>query len=125
MRNPCLEAALAELASAGIRDIAQSRGGKHIQLRWSVNGHDPRMYSMPATPSDVRSLHNTRAGIRRLLREDGVITKPERKPPAASKPIDRITALERRVAALEQHIQKPAAGELEKSPGNRGDDYVA
>jgi hypothetical protein len=30
VRNDCLEAALRELAAAGIRDVAQSRGGKHI-----------------------------------------------------------------------------------------------
>jgi len=103
VKNDCLEAALAELAAAGIRDVAQSRGGKHIQLRWSVNGHGLRVYSLPATPSDVRSSHNTRAGIRRLLREDGVITAAERKPPATPKPkLDRITVLERRIAVLEQ-----------------------
>jgi hypothetical protein len=102
VRNACLEAALRELAAAGIRDVEQAHGGKHIQLRWSVNGHGLRIYSLPATPSDVRASHNTRAGIRRILRADGVLTTPERKPPA--KPLDRITALERRISVLEQAV---------------------
>ena len=106
MRNACLEAALAELEAAGIRDVAQSHGGKHIQLRWSVNGNGLRIYSLPATPSDVRSSHNTRAGIRRILRADGVLMTPERKPSATPKPLDRITALERRVADLEQMLRQ-------------------
>jgi hypothetical protein len=104
VRNDCLEAALRELAAAGIRDVAQSRGGKHIQLRWSINGNGLRIYSLPATPSDIRASHNTRAGIRRILRADGVLTTPERKPPP--KPVDRVTALEQRVAALEQTVRE-------------------
>jgi hypothetical protein len=104
VRNDCLEAALRELAAAGIRDVEQAHGGKHIQLRWSVNGHGLRVYSLPATPSDIRSSHNTRAGIRRILRADGMLATPERKPPA--KPVDRVTALEQRVAALEQTVRE-------------------
>ena len=42
--------------------------GKHLQLRRRANGNE-RMYSLPVTPSDIRSI-NTRAAIRRLLRED-------------------------------------------------------
>ena len=36
---------------------------------------------MPATPSDWRASRNTRADVRRLLREDGVLTE-RAKPPA-------------------------------------------
>src|SRR6516165_12229007 len=39
MRNACLDAALAELDAAGIRDYQLARGGKHLQLRWTVAGH--------------------------------------------------------------------------------------
>ena len=36
---------------------------------------------MPATPSDWRSVRNTRAGVRRMLREDGLLVEPERADP--------------------------------------------
>ena len=102
MKNSCLEIALRELEAAGVRGVEQARGGKHLQLHWRVNGHDARFYTLPCTPSDVRSPHNVRADIRRMLREDGVLTTPEQ-PPAPRQP-DRITALERRVAALERQL---------------------
>jgi hypothetical protein len=79
MKNPCLEAALSELAAAGIRDVERACGGKHLQLRWRVNGHAPTMYSLPVTPSDVRSSRNTRSDVRRLLREDGLLIAVEKK----------------------------------------------
>ena len=93
MRNPCLEIALVELESAGIRGIERTYGGKHPQL--------------PGTPSDVRSPLNVRADIRRLLRADGVTVGPEKtkSPPPPRKP-NRITELEHRVAALEQATAK-------------------
>jgi hypothetical protein len=101
--NSCLQAALDELDAAGIRDVARSHGGKHLQLRWRVNGHGVvRMYSLPVTPSDYRAAANCRADIRRMLREDGLLmTAPTPRPP---KQPDRITTLERRVAALERTI---------------------
>jgi hypothetical protein len=113
MRNPCLEIALRELAAVGIRDVEQAHGGKHLQLRWRVNGHGLRIYHVPATPSDWRSAHNTRADIRRMLREDGVLTTPERaEPPSppAPKP-DRIAELERRLQAIEDFIRTIKTGE--------------
>lgn len=76
MRNPCLEAALRELEAAGVRNVERAYGSKHLQLRWAINGHPRRMYSMPVTPSDVRAAANTRTGIRRLLRMDGAIAAP-------------------------------------------------
>lgn len=102
MKNECLAAALQELSLAGVRDVERAYGGKHLQLRWRVNGTE-RMYSLPATPSDVRSAANTRAQIRRILREDGMLITAERRPPATKTP-DRITLLDRRLAALEQRL---------------------
>jgi len=106
-RNECLEAAMSELAKVGIRDVAKSYGSKHLQIRFKVNGSSiERMYSMPGTPSDVRSAANTRADIRRILREDGMMPAAERKPPPAPRPPappptpDRVTLLEQRVATL-------------------------
>ena len=107
MRNPCLEAVLRELEAVGIRDVQQIHGGKHWQLRWRVNGHGLRIYSVPCSPSDWRSPHNARAQVRRLLREDGILVVPERPaptPPPTPKP-DRIVALERRVQVLEDLVR--------------------
>jgi hypothetical protein len=107
MRNPCLEVALRELEAVGIRDVEQVRGGKHLQLRWQVNGHGLRIYSLPGTPSDWRSSHNVRAEIRRMLREDGLLVAPERSEPTPAptpKP-DRLVELERRMQALEDLVR--------------------
>jgi hypothetical protein len=82
MRNPCLEIALRELEAVGIRDVEQVRGGKHWQLRWQVNEHGLRVYTIPGTPGDWRSPHNVRAEIRRMLREDGLLVTTERPEPA-------------------------------------------
>ena len=77
MRNACLDAALAELDAVGIRDYQLARGGKHLQLRWTVVGHALRVLTIPLTPSDWRSPQNTRSDLRKLLRQDGLLeTKP-------------------------------------------------
>ena len=103
MKNPCLEAALSELAKVGIRDVERSYGSKHLQIRFRANGTE-RMYSMPSTPSYVRARINTRAGIRRMLREDVLLITAERKPPAANKPPDRFALLAQRVDKLERQV---------------------
>jgi hypothetical protein len=105
MKDSCMAAALRELEAAGVRDIEQARGGKHPQLRWRVNGRPLRVYSVPGSSSDWRSAHNVRADVRRMLREDGVDTAAEPKPPPPKSP-DRITALTQRVAALEQTVMQ-------------------
>jgi hypothetical protein len=109
MKNPCLEAALRELNDAGIRDIERSYGGRHQQIRWHANGHGLRVYTLPITPSDHRANRNVRADIRRMLREDGMLTaappKPPSSPPSSPKPPDRISKLEERVAALESALR--------------------
>ena len=104
MKNECLAAALRELAAAGVRDVQQSYGSKHLQLRWSANGHGMRMYSLALTPSDCRADRNVRADIRRMLRDDGLlpISSPKPSPPPKS---DRISKLEARVAALESALR--------------------
>ncbi len=109
MRNECLRAALHELESAGIRNVEQAYGGKHLQLRWSVNGHIRRVYTMPATPGDtIRGPRNARADVRRMLREDGVLQQTKTQPPV--KPPDRITRLEQRIATLEQTVRELRIG---------------
>ena len=118
MKNECLEIALRELKAVGVRDIEQVRGGKHLQLRWRVNGQDARFFTLPCTPSDIRSPHNVRADIRRLLREDGVLTTTPKPPPVPRQP-DRITILERRVATLERDVQQLISGENRYGKGGR------
>jgi hypothetical protein len=70
------------------------------------------MYSVALTPSDWRGPHNVAADIRRMLREDGLLTAG---PPKSPKPPDRITRLEARVAALESTLRsllsEPKTGE--------------
>jgi hypothetical protein len=103
-RNECVDAALAELAAAGIRDVERSYGGRHQQIRWRANGHGSRIYTLPISPSDYRADRNVRADIRRMLREDGMLPAAPPKPPVPSKPPDRLAELERRVAALERAL---------------------
>jgi hypothetical protein len=76
LRNPCLDAAIAELEAVGIRSYQLAHGGKHLQLRWSVNGHPLRMLTIAGTPGDWRAANNTRRDIRALLRLDGIIEPP-------------------------------------------------
>ena len=112
MRNPCLEIALRELEAVGIRDVEQVRGGKHWQLRWQVNEHGLRVYTIPGTPGDWRSPHNVRAEIRRMLREDGLLVTTERPEPApAPTPkLDRLAELERRMTMLEDLVRTIQTG---------------
>jgi hypothetical protein len=105
MKNPCLEAMLDELAKVGIRDITRSNGGKHLQLRWVGPNGATRMATVPVSPSDWRSPHNSRAQIRRVLEEDGLLVRAhERKEVPPPKPVDRVTLLERRIVVLEQRL---------------------
>jgi hypothetical protein len=70
MRDECLDAALRELHSVGIKPrISYDR--RHVFLEWDVAG-EKRQYSLPATPSDWRAPLNTRAGVRRMIKADGL-----------------------------------------------------
>jgi hypothetical protein len=92
----CLDAAIATLRAAGVYDYQLAPGGKHLQVRWEVNGQ-PRFYAVAGTPGDVSSVHNTRAEVRRMLRADGLL---EAAPDNQPKP--RRLTLEQRVQRLEQ-----------------------
>ena len=105
--NPCLQAALGELEAAGIRGVEVVPGGKHPQIRWKVNGHGLRVFSVAGSPSDWRAPKNTRSDIRKVLRADGVLPPPPPpKPPAPPKPPDRTAVLEQRVDALEREFER-------------------
>jgi hypothetical protein len=115
VRNNCLDAALSELHAAGIRDVSHARGAKHWQIRWGANG-TTRVYSLPGTPSDYRSVANVRADVRRMLREDGMLV--DREPPRP-RPLDRMSRLEQRVAAVELEL---AAMRNDRGNRNRRDE---
>jgi hypothetical protein len=105
MRNPCIDAAIAELRDAGVYNYKLARGSKHPQIHWEANGA-PRFYVMPGTPGDVRSARNVRADIRRMLRADGLVAaaNPTERPPS------RLPTLEQRVARLERLLERLMAG---------------
>jgi hypothetical protein len=74
------------------------------------------MYTMPVTPSDHRAAANTRADIRKMLREDGFLIDRE---PAKPKPLDRMGRLEQRLAAVELEL---AAMRDDRGNRNRRDE---
>jgi uridine phosphorylase len=83
-KNPCLQVALDELESVGIRDVTIAHGGNgHIQLRWKVGERE----------------------IRQVLRTDGMLPEREPKAPPQRLP-SRLEVLTQRVAALEQRLAK-------------------
>jgi hypothetical protein len=71
MRNICIEVATAELRACGLA-YKIARGGKHPRVLWSSNGVQ-RFFVVSASASDWRAAKNARAGIRRLLREEGLL----------------------------------------------------
>jgi hypothetical protein len=103
MTNPCLSAALEELAAAGIRDPVIARGSKHPQVRWTTPRGETRMYAVPGSSSDWRSPENVRRDIRRVLRADGMLETPQPKV-APVRQLSRLDLLERRLAEVERRL---------------------
>jgi hypothetical protein len=103
MRNPCLAAALEELASVGIRHPDIANGSKHLQIRWLNASGARRMVAVPTTPSDWRSPENTRRDVRSILRADNMLDAPAPRTPPPRQP-SRLELVERRLAALEQRL---------------------
>jgi hypothetical protein len=71
-RNECLEVIRQVLANNGIAFEVKSTTKGHPMVSWQSNGHRRTAFTSK-TPSDWRSLLNTRAKIRRLLRQDGAL----------------------------------------------------
>ena len=105
MRNLCLDAALDELARAGIHDPVIARGAKHPQLRWTTTRGQLRVFAVPGTPSDWRSAENVRHDLRRILRDDGMLAVPEPRAAPAKQP-SRIELLERRLTEAERRVRE-------------------
>jgi hypothetical protein len=102
--NNCLSAALAELATHGIRDVQIAHGSKHPQLHFRINGGSTlHVFAVPGSASDWRSPENTRRDVKRLLRANGVDVERERPKPPERMP-SRIELLERRVEILETEL---------------------
>jgi hypothetical protein len=101
MRNPCIDAVIAELRAAGIYDYEVARNHKHPQIHWGVNG-SRRYLAVSATPSDSYAATKARADVRRLLKADGLL--PREMPPRGPQP--RALSLEQRVAALERQVMR-------------------
>jgi hypothetical protein len=70
-RNEALEVATRELTKRGIPyEVVRSK--KHWQVRWMIFAHRPRRVVVVNDPGERRALLNTRADVRRLLRQDGI-----------------------------------------------------
>ena len=106
MRNLCLDAALDELASAGIHDPVIARGAKHSQLRWTTTRGQLRVFAVPGTPSDWRSAENVRHDLRKILRSDGMLATPQPRSAPVKQP-SRIELIERRLAEVERRLGIP------------------
>jgi hypothetical protein len=107
--NTCLTAAIDELAPAGIRDVRHAPGGKHRQLGWVSPNGSPRFCNVSVgSPSDSRSIANTRANVRRILKADGLLV--DRAPPAPWQ-LSQIEKLEQRVTALELEVAQLRNGD--------------
>jgi hypothetical protein len=62
--------AVALLAAHGITPVIDN-GGRHVKVRWTdARGHR-FLLIIPQSPSDFRSRLNSRAVLRRLLRNEG------------------------------------------------------
>jgi hypothetical protein len=57
------------LKSRGFVPIV-SNGGRHLRIHWFDNGRRYTLY-IPSTPSDYRARLNSRATLRRMLRNNG------------------------------------------------------
>ena len=72
-RNEQLEVVLAELRATGIEPEVRLR--VHTQVRWCTHDGQQRMYVVASTAGGGRGVANARAGVRRMLRQDGVLSK--------------------------------------------------
>lgn len=105
-RSPCVEAALRELDKFGIIGKTEQRG-KHMNIIWQ-HGTQQRSVLAAVTPSDYRAPLNTRARVRRLIRQDGItMPDPKTKPSfakAISIPLVAPETDKERVARLEADV---------------------
>ena len=82
---------------------SSSRGGKHLQVRWTAPGGQTRTLVVPGTPSDWRAVENTRHDLRKILRGDWMLATPEPRP-APTNGQAEFELLERRLAEVERRL---------------------
>lgn len=70
-KDTCITAVTAELEAVGL-DYQVERGKNHPKIRFQANGRS-YTYVVPGSASDHRSMMNCRSGIRRMLRELGLL----------------------------------------------------
>jgi len=73
--NDCIEAICEEVRAVGLAPTVQP-SGKHAAVTWNCNGVE-RVYYTALTPSDRRAPLNARGDVRRILREDGILSSDE------------------------------------------------
>jgi hypothetical protein len=69
--NELVREAIDTLTSHGFTP-AISNGSKHIKVTW-VDDSRRQVFVVPCTPSDYRTRANSRAALRRLLRQAGAV----------------------------------------------------
>lgn len=99
-----------ELTNVGIKPSWEVTGANHIRIMWRYPNGQPDSLIVAATPSDHRSTLNSRARIRRKLKDFGILNNPTpvgALSKAMSLPdpdqlslLERVDLLERDVAAL-------------------------
>jgi hypothetical protein len=63
----------AEFQRVGVKFDTRVTGRTHIKLSWQVSpDKERRCYFIPTTSGDGRGWRNARAGVRRMLRADGI-----------------------------------------------------
>lgn len=69
--NNILDSTLIALKDRGI--VPEVVEGKHIKVRWAVNGGETRTLVVPRSASDFRAARNSKAELARLLKLDGIL----------------------------------------------------
>jgi len=65
------------MSAADVDGWGIEAGGKHPKVVYMAKGKEYAIV-VPGTPSDVRSIHNTKADLRRKLMADGLLAKPSK-----------------------------------------------
>lgn len=105
-KNESVDAICHEVRAAGIKPVV-TRTNHHLRISW-LSRDRIRYCIVPSTPSDYRSVLNSRALARRLLRADG--HQPVRKEAEE----DKSSVLERIFQVPEQKQQEPLAARVKR-----------
>jgi hypothetical protein len=73
LRNECVRAAVKELEHVGIKPVIETTNGNHVKVGWITKDGKSGLVICANTPSDRRAPDNTRATVRRQLRDQGAL----------------------------------------------------